>query len=284
MTDLEGICRLPFMEGFVRLCTDGWKQGWHERNGGNLSYRMHDDEVEVSRPFFDDEPGKWTPLGIDAANLAGEYFLVTGSGRYMRNIIDDPLANLCIVELNGKGDEYRVRWGLVDGGSPTSELPTHILNHSIRARKTDGECRVIYHAHPNNIIAMTFVVSLDARAFTRVLWKAMTECVVVFPMGIGVVPWMVPGGADIAEATAILFEEFDAAVWSQHGLFVSGSDFDETFGLMHTIEKAADIYMRARCMNGGTDDFLNTISDEGLREVGKAFGIEINEIFLEESE
>ena len=30
----------PFMKGFARLCADGWEQGWHERNGGNLTYRM----------------------------------------------------------------------------------------------------------------------------------------------------------------------------------------------------------------------------------------------------
>ena len=25
-----------FVQGFVRMCSDGWEQGWHERNGGNL--------------------------------------------------------------------------------------------------------------------------------------------------------------------------------------------------------------------------------------------------------
>ncbi len=41
-------------------------------------------------------------------------------------------------------------------------------------------------------------------------------------------------------------------VWASHGLFVSGADFDSTFGLLHPIEKAADIYGRARAMNGGS--------------------------------
>ena len=277
----ESILDQDFMSKFMRLCNDGWEQGWHERNGGNLTYRMRKHEVEASAPFFDDKPGEWVSLGIEAVNLAGEFFVITGAGRYMRNVINNPFANLGIVELNEKGNAYRMRWGLESGGRPTSELPTHIMNHSIRFDKTDGGCRVIYHAHPSNIIAMTFVLPLDARTFTRALWKAMTECVLVFPTGVGVVPWMVPGGADIALATSELFKEYDAAVWSQHGLFVSGPDFDETFGLMHTIEKAADIYMRARCMNGGSGDFLNTISDDGLRAIGKQFGIEINEKFLE---
>ena len=50
---------------------------------------------------------------------------------------------------------------------------------------------------------------------------------------------------------------------------------------MHTIEKAADVYRRARQMNGGSDEFLNTISDEGLRQIGVDFGLTINEEFLD---
>ena len=145
----------------------------------------------------------------------------------------------------------------------------------------DGACRVIYNAHPTNIIALSYLLPLDARTFTRVLWKAMTECVVVFPAGVGVVPWMVPGGADIARATSEQMKTFDAVVWASHGLFVSGTDFDSTFGLLHTIEKAADIYGRARAMNGGSGEFLNTITDEGLRQIGREFNVKINEAMLD---
>ncbi len=54
--------------------------------------------------------------------------------------------------------------------------------------------RVVYHAHTTNIIALTFVLPLEDRVFTRELWEMATECPVVFPAGVGVVPWMVPGG------------------------------------------------------------------------------------------
>lgn len=29
-----------FMEGFKRLTADAFQKGWHERNGGNLTYRV----------------------------------------------------------------------------------------------------------------------------------------------------------------------------------------------------------------------------------------------------
>ncbi|WP_304427267.1 rhamnulose-1-phosphate aldolase [uncultured Adlercreutzia sp.] len=273
--------QLGFVRGFVRLCNDGWDQGWHERNGGNLTYRLTDEDVETARKFFDVEPREWTPMGVNVPSLGGAYFLTTGTGNYMRNVAGNPKKNIGIVQLNEAGDAYRIVWGLVDGGRPTSEFPTHVMNHAVRAAATNGECRVIYHAHPTNLIALTFVLPLDARTFTRVLWKAMTECVVVFPQGVGVVPWMVPGGADIAKATSELMRDHDAVVWAQHGLFVSGATFDSTFGLLHTIEKAADIYGKARMMNGGSDAFLNTITDEGLRQIAKDFNISINESYLD---
>ena len=42
----------------------------------------------------------------------------------------------------------------------------------------------------------------------------MTECIVVFPSGVGVVPWMVPGGAEIAKATSELMKKYEAALAS----------------------------------------------------------------------
>ena len=280
-TSERALEQLPFVKGFVRLCDDGWKQGWHERNGGNVTYRLTDEDIHAARPFFNQEPGPWTHMDVQADCLKHAYFLTTGSGRYMRNVASDPAHNIGIVEINDEGNAWRIVWGLTEGGVPTSEFPTHFMNHAVRMEASGGQCRVIYHAHPNNIIAMTFVCPLDSRYFTRALWKAMTECVVVFPSGIGVVPWMVPGGADIAKATSELMKTYDAAIWAQHGLFVSGPDFDTTFGLMHTIEKAADVYCRSRCMNGGSDEFLNTITDEGLRQIGVDFNLTINEEFLD---
>ena len=36
-----------FVKGFIRLCDDGFKQNWHERNGGNLTTRINPEEVEA---------------------------------------------------------------------------------------------------------------------------------------------------------------------------------------------------------------------------------------------
>ena len=86
------ILSVSAVQGFIRLCGDGWDQGWHERNGGNLTYRLTDEEAEACRPAFrTDRP--WTPMHVEDPGLAGAFFLVTGSGRYMRNVALDPAYN-----------------------------------------------------------------------------------------------------------------------------------------------------------------------------------------------
>ena len=67
--------------------------------------------------------------------LAGEYFLVTGSGKYFRNVILKPEDSICMIELDEKGENYRIVWGLVNGGRPTSELPSHLMNLEVKKRK-----------------------------------------------------------------------------------------------------------------------------------------------------
>lgn len=267
-----------FVKGFIKMADDGFQQGWHERNGGNLSYRLKQEEVEGIRSRLNDH-GEWMPIGTSVPGLAGEFFLVTGSGKYFRNIIVDPEACIAIIELDEKGENYRIRWGLVEGGRPTSELPAHLMNHEVKKRVTNGRHRVIYHAHTTNIIALTFVLPLKDEIFTRELWESATECPVVFPDGVGVVPWMVPGGRDIAVATSRLMELYDVAIWAHHGMFCSGEDFDLTFGLMHTVEKSAEILLKVYAVR---PDKLQTITASDLREVAAGFHVTLPERFLYE--
>jgi len=262
------------------MADDGYQLGWHERNGGNLSYRLKPDEVQSIQPRLNC-PGEWVKIGAEVPGLAGEYFLVTGSGKYFRNIIVDPEACIAIIELDEKGANYRIRWGLVEGGTPTSELPTHLMNHEVKKKATNGEHRVIYHAHTTNIIALTFVLPLNDEVFTRELWEMATECPVVFPGGVGVIGWMVPGGRAIAIKTAELMKKYDVAIWAHHGMFCSGADFDLTFGLMHTVEKSAEILVKMLSMSPHK---LQTIQPQNFRDLAKDFHVSLPEQFLYEKE
>ncbi len=267
-----------FVKGFIRMANDGWEQGWHERNGGNLTYRIKKEEIESVREELKID-GEWKPIGTSVPKLAGEYFLVTGSGKYFRNVILDPEDTTAIIELDDKGENYRICWGLVNGGRPTSELPSHLMNHEVKMVASGGKHRVIYHAHTTNVIALTFVLPLTDEVFTRELWEMATECPVVFPDGIGVVGWMVPGGRDIAVATSELMKKYDVAIWAHHGMFCSGEDFDLTFGLMHTVEKSAEILVKMLSMR---PDKLQTITPQNFRDLAKDFNVTLPERFLYE--
>lgn len=267
----DSICKYEFMKGFIKLCDDAYKKGWHERNGGNLSYRIKPEEINEVRELFNIS-SEFKPIGISVENLSGEFFLITGSTKYFKNVLENPKENIAIIEIDSKGSSYRILWGLEKGGVPTSELPTHLLNHSTKMTVTNGKHRVIMHSHPANIIALTFVLPLDDKTFTREIWEMITECPIVFPDGIGVVPWMVPGGSEIAYRTAELIKRYDIVLWAHHGIFCSGEDFDLTFGLMDTVEKAAEILIKVLSCGGKRQRIL----PQEIASLAKPYNVNIN--------
>lgn len=107
----------------------------------------------------------------------------------------------------------------------------------------------------------------------------VVECPVVFPDGVGVVPWMVPGGKDIAVATSKLMQKYDLVIWTHHGMFAAGKDFDTTFGVMHTAEKSAEILVKTLSMASSK---RQTITPQNFRNLAKDFRITLPEEFLYE--
>ena len=104
-----------------------------------------------------------------------------------------------------------------------------------------------------------------------------TECPVVFPDGVGVLEWMVPGSIDIAIETSKLMKDFDAVIWAHHGLFCSGENYDITFGLAHTIEKSAEILVKVMSI---TNNKRQTISPKNFRDLAIDFKVTLDEKFL----
>lgn len=217
-----------------------YKHSWDERNGGNLSYILKEEEVrelglkdDILREFHYD---------FDLTPLIGKYFVITGTGKYFRNCKSFPEENLGIMKVLD-AHTLGLIWGYQSGGRPTSEAPTHLKCH-IERLKVDPEHRLVIHCHPTNVICMTHVHDLDSNHFTEDLWKMQTESIVVFPEGIAVLPWILCGGEEIGIATAEKMKEYRSVVWAQHGIFCTGKTLDEVFGLIETIEKAAEIYMK----------------------------------------
>ena len=282
---MSDILEEPCAREFIRLCDDGWRQGWHEANGGNLSYRLTDEEATRTEAAgaARGETDNWHPLGVEDATLAGARFLVTGAGRHFRDVAIDPEHSLGLVDIDAAGSAWRIEWGL-DGARPTSEFAAHYLDHCALASRA-GEARsgrVVYHAHTPNLVTLGVLLPPTAAVYSRALWKSITECIMVIPQGVGVVEWMLPGSIGLARATASLMATYDAVVWAQHGVIAAGTDFRTAFGLVHTLEKAAGIYLAARAASGGSDRFSQPITDAHLRAICENLNLAVAEEFLEE--
>ena len=103
-----------------------------------------------------------------------------------------------------------------------------------------------------------------------------TECIVVFPDGVGVLPWMVCGTNEIGEATAAKMKDYRLVVWALHGIYGAGKNLDEAFGLIETVEKTAQVYMLTSHL-----ERINIITDDNLRALAAQFNLSYRTDFLE---
>lgn len=267
------ILKSKFINEVSKLCTNMYRLGWDERNGGNVSYIL--DEEEVSKYLNLENVIRSYPNNLIYDNLDNKLFLITGTGKYFKNVEDNPIENLGIIRINNQNKSIDLLWGFSDGGKFTSELPAHLMSHNARLYQ-DVNHKVVIHTHPTNLVAMTMVHKLEDSSFTKSLWCTCTECMVVFPDGIGVLPWMLCGNDEIGLATAKKMKDYRLVVWSLHGIYGTGRTIDEAFGLIETVEKAAQLYMLTANLN-----VINTISDQQLVEIANHFKVDYKKEFFD---
>ena len=278
---MKNILEAPFLKEFTATASNMYRLGWDERNGGNISYLLKEEEVaeylDLDRVIRTIPFAGVHPTTFDASTLAGRIFLVTGTGRYFKNVERDPANNIGIVRIAKDGKEVELLWGYEDGGRFTSEFPAHMMSHATRL-SIDPENRVVMHCHPTNLLAMTYVHEADEAKFSHTLWEMSTECIVVFPDGVGVLPWILCGTDKIGYATAEKMKEFRLVVWLLHGVYGVGKNLDEAFGLIETAEKAAEIYNII-----GTRERRNTITEDNFMELVELFDLSPRyDFFVEE--
>lgn len=255
------------VEDLKRISSEIFTKGWGEANGGNISIRLAAEELAPYEKQL--SPGVETQLPFTIPEIGGDYFLVTGTGVFFRNINKFPEESLGLVRINPEGNAYTMMWGFSTGGKPTSELPSHLLSHAACKTKSGGQDRVVLHTHATNIIALSFVLPLDTNVFTRELWEMMSECLVLFPEGIGIMEWMMPGSSEIGYSTAKLMEKYRLVLWAHHGIFGAGQNLDEAFGLIETADKAAEMLLKVMAAGGKKQ----AISATELKALAEAFNV-----------
>ena len=274
---LHEINQAPFIKEMCEATSQLWAYGWAERNGGNISYRLPQEEVQY---YLDSDQVKRTiPLDFTVKSLAGELFLVSGSGKYFKNIQKNPADSLAIIRISAEGDRYELLWGLEGGDLPTSELASHLQCLEVLLAQ-DPEHRVILHTHATAISAMTFIHDLDEKKFTKTLWQMITECLVVFPDGVSVLPWMVAGTRQLGAASADKMQNSRIVIWPHHGIMGAGQTMDDAFGLVETAEKAAKIYLQ---ICSAKQEIKQQITDQQLLDLAEKFHVKPKSgILLEE--
>jgi len=264
----------PAINEYLNIIDTMYHLGWDERNGGNVSIIIDQKDVET---YFDNAKNVIReislPLTVDPL-LEGKVFAFTGTGRYFRNTKGDPSHNIGVFKIKDDLKTAQLLYGFEDDGCFTSEIYAHLLCHATRL-KIDPKHHVVMHTHPTNLLIMSHVHDLDEKSFTVDLWRSMSECIVVFPEGVGVLPWMLCGTNDIGEATAKKMNETRVVVWALHGVYGCGESIDEAFGLIETVEKGAELYL-----GYSSRKEVNIITDSNLKELADAFHIIPHEGYL----
>ena len=240
-----------------------WQNGWAERNGGNITVNVTDlvDDAIRALPAISDP----IQIGVTLPALAGSYFYCKGTGRRMRDLARLPMANGSIIRILPDCASYVI---IADEPvMPTSELPSHLTVHASLIEQ-GSPYRATVHTHPIELVAMSHSKKfLGKDVLTHILWSMIPETKAFCPLGLGIVPYQLPGSKALADATLKELEDYDVVMWEKHGVFAKGLDVMDAFDQIDVLSKAAKIYINARAMGFEPDG----MSDAQLAEMTEAF-------------
>ena len=243
-----------------------WQKGWAERNGGNITVNITEyvDNAMQAMPAISEPKA----IGKTLPHLKGCWFYCKGTGRRMRDLARDPMANGSVIRILNDCAHYEI---VADTPvAPTSELPSHLAVHDYLLAK-GSPYRASLHTHPIELVALTHNKKwLEKDVATRMLWSMIPETRAFCPRGLGIVPYMLPSSQALAEATLrTLDEDYDVVMWEKHGVFAVDTDIINAFDQVDVLNKAAQIYIASRNM-GFTPDGMTPAQ---MRELGIAFNL-----------
>jgi rhamnulose-1-phosphate aldolase len=204
--------------------------------------------------------------------LAGDAFLVSGSGRRLREIIQDPAANLGFVIVDEGGQTGRLYT------SPrrlflrlTSEFNSHLAVHRDQVRLTGTNFHAIIHAQPPHITYLSHIAAYrDERYLNEHLLRWQPETIVNLPEGLGIVPFLLPGSPELMAATVASLRVHRVVVWSKHGLMARSDQSVKRAADRIEYAEAAARYEYMNLVNGERAEGL---SRDDLRAICAAFNV-----------
>jgi rhamnulose-1-phosphate aldolase len=242
-----------------------WQNGWAERNGGNITVNISeyaDDEMR-QMPAISDVKA----IGVTLPALKGCYFYCKGTGKRMRDLARWPMDNGSVIRILDDCASYVI---IADNPvMPTSELPSHLTVHAKQIADGTGY-KATVHTHPIELVAMSHNRAfLEKDVLTRILWSMIPETKAFCPLGLGIVPYTLPGSNELAAATLNELEAYDVVMWEKHGVFAKGKDVMDAFDQIDVLSKSAKIYIASRSMGFEPEG----MTDEQMAEMTRAFNL-----------
>ena len=184
------------------------------------------------------------------------------------------------VEINEAGDAWRIVLGPGRWRTPDIRVPQPL--HEPQRPQGGHERapnRVIYHCHATNVIALTYILPLTDRDFSR---RFVAECHRVpggIPRSVGVCPWMVPRRRRHRHGHQRKDENLSGGrLGPARGCSPPAPTSTPPSAWPTPLRKSAEIYVKVLSMGGGL--IRQTIEDDDLRAIARDFGVQLNEAFL----
>jgi rhamnulose-1-phosphate aldolase len=198
-----------------------------EGSAGNISVFVR--ELKNLDEKF--EPHGEVSLPAIVPEIAGGWIVVTGTGRRLRDVSQNPEQNLVVMYIHEDG--RRASCYAASDLNPTSEWNSHLAIHDDQVRQRKLEYQAIVHAQPHYLTYLSHHANYaTSEKLTNRLIRWEPETIVTFPEGIGLIPFHVPGSALQMEDTVRFLRQYRLVVWQKHGI-VSRSDV--------SVSKAADL-------------------------------------------
>ena len=212
-------------------------------------------------------------LPVAVPELTGMMLIVSGSGCRLREIADAPLANLAcvIVEPGGRTGKMFT--------SPqrhfkrvTSEFNSHLGVHPDHMRSDDVVLHTVLHGQPVHITYLSHLKDyLDETYLNRHLLRWQPETILNMPEGIGVLPFLLPGSAQLVVETKLSMREHRIVIWARHGVMArADNSVIHALDIIEYAETAAH-YEHLNLTSGGKSDGL---SPEQIREICVSWNIQ----------
>jgi len=239
-----------------------------EGAAGNISVCLRWPVEPRSRfPFMED-----FELPQAVPELAGATFLVTGSGRRLREVIDEPTANIACIVVNEGGrtgklyTSHHRRFERV-----TSEFNSHLAVHYDQIKTSGTNFHAIIHAQPLHITYLSHIPRYqDEQYLNTHLLRWQPETIINLPEGLGFIPFQVPGSPELMAGNIASLRKHRVCVWSKHGV-MARSDI--------SIKRAADRVEYAETaakyeyLNLGDGELGEGLSVAEIRSICKSFNI-----------